>query len=99
VTSYPICAQITLSVVFTTPAGVAVDPSEITLQIRSPARQTYTYKYSLAELTKDSVGHYSYVLTLDQASRWVYRFTGSGGYRGTTGDVPVNVDASQFSAV
>lgn len=95
---YPLGQQVTIEAVVTL-AGVDYDPDDLTLQQRSPIGTNRTYKYSSTQLTKSSVGHYSRTLILDKAGRWEYRFTATGGVRGTSGDVVINVDPSNFSMV
>lgn len=95
---YPLGQQVTIEAVVTS-AGADYDPTDLVMQIRAPDGTTRTYKQSLAQFTKTSTGHYFRVQTLDKAGRWEYRFTATGTIRGTSGDVVINVDPSNFSMI
>jgi len=75
------------------------DPTEVTLQVKAPSGDVATYTYTDEQITRDSEGHFSISLALKKAGRWLYRFTATGTYRGTTGDVLINVDPSEFASV
>jgi hypothetical protein len=95
--SYPIGTEIDIPVTFTDAlTGAAVDPTDVTLQIKNPDGNVDTWKYSLAELTKLSTGNYSRPQLLDKPGKWWYRYTATGAYKGATGDVCIEVDGSQF---
>jgi hypothetical protein len=55
-----------------------VDPSTVVLAHHQPGGVTATYTYAAAELTKESVGVYSRLLTLTTAGKHVARFTTTG---------------------
>ena len=96
--NYPIGSQIDITGAFTTVAGVAVDPTEVTLQLLLPGAATpveYTYP---GTVTRTSTGNYSYRIDLTTAGTWNYRYVGTGAYVGTTGDVSFTVDPSEFPA-
>jgi hypothetical protein len=61
-----------------TVAGVATDPTTVTLKVKSPAGTTTTYTYALGEVTKDSVGNYSKVITPTISGAWFYWWAGTG---------------------
>jgi hypothetical protein len=80
--------------------GVALtSQSEVTLQVIRPSGTEVRYTLGLNQITESSPGVYRRNLVLDRPGRWLYRFTATGSYRGTTGNVVVNVDPSPFSSV
>jgi hypothetical protein len=64
-----------IKVVWTTAAGVAVDPTTITLYLRVPSGSVGTYTYASGSVAKLSTGTYTYNGTVTQAGyhnvRWV----------------------------
>ena len=61
-----------------TVAGVATDPTTVTLKIKDPSGNVATYTYALAEIIKDSVGNYYKDIIIDEAGYWYYRWEGTG---------------------
>ena len=63
---------------FLSPAGALADPTEVTVQVRTPSGSTFAYTYSDDAVTRDSLGNYSRPVTFDEAGMWAYAITGSG---------------------
>jgi hypothetical protein len=98
--SYNLGDEINLAVAFSDPVtGAAVDPTEVTLQVKDPDGNVNAYTYGASEITRVSAGNYSRPQLLDKPGKWWYRYTATGSYKGTTGDVKVEVDGSQFGNV
>ena len=53
-----------------------MDPTTVTLMVEEPDGTETTYTYALAQVTKDSVGHYSKNITMDAAGQWYCRWEG-----------------------
>lgn len=79
--------------------GILTSQSAVILQIKKPGFGSVTFTLALNQLTETQPGIYRRNLVLDRAGRWLYRWTAKGSYRGTTGDVVINVDPSEFSPV
>jgi hypothetical protein len=58
--------------------GTKTDPTAVTLQVKDPSGNTDLYTYSLAEITKDSTGVFSKIISLDEAGWWIYEWAGTG---------------------
>lgn len=70
-------------------AGIALDPSQLTLTIQSPTGNKQTV--DLSGLNKDDVGQYHYDLTLTEVGKWAYRWAGTGQATGAAeGVIQVN---------
>jgi hypothetical protein len=80
--NYDIGDSITITAAFATAGGVAADPTEVTVKVQDGAGTETTYLYSLAQVTKNSVGNYSLNVTLTVAGRWWYRVAGTGAVIG-----------------
>jgi len=63
---------------FKNAAGALTDPTTVTLEVKKPNGTVTTYTYAAAQIIKDSVGRYSYQLTVDAAGVWSYRWIGTG---------------------
>ena len=61
-----------------TVSGTKTDPTTVTLQVRDPSGNTDLYTYSLAEITRDSAGVFSKIITFDEAGYWTYEWAGTG---------------------
>ena len=59
-------------------AGVATDPTTITLQVRKPDGTITSYTYALSEITRDSAGTYHKDIDIDAEGNWYYRWIGTG---------------------
>lgn len=64
---------VTLTATIRNRAGTLVDPDTVTCKVKNPAGTISTYTP-----TKDSVGVYSYNLTVNASGEWLYRFEGTG---------------------
>jgi len=58
--------------------GAAADPTAIELDVLDPSGTTNAYTYALAQITKDSTGHYHKHVTLDEEGVWKWRWSGTG---------------------
>jgi len=58
--------------------GNLVDPTEVTLQVRTPAGVISSYTYGAAEVTRESLGVFTKGVTLDASGVWYYRYKGTG---------------------
>ena len=62
-----------------TVAGVATDPTTLTLRVKDPTGATTTYTLvSSPALVKDSTGVYHYDLAASIAGTWSYHWEGTG---------------------
>lgn len=61
-----------------TVAGVATDPTTVSLAVTTPAGVTTTYTYAAAEITKTGVGVYTKTIAASASGTWVYVWTGTG---------------------
>lgn len=59
-------------------AGVATDPTLVSLAVTTPGGSTTTYTYAAAEITKSGTGVYSKNITASAAGIWRYTWTGTG---------------------
>lgn len=66
-----------MSVAFTV-AGVATDPTAVSLTVRDPASVSTTYTYAAAQITKDSTGNYHKDVTVTTVGGWTFSFAGTG---------------------
>ena len=71
--TYDIGDQVRLSVAFTNSAGVATDPTTVTITIRKPDQTTST-----PTALTSATGTWYTDVTLDQTGNWYYRFAGTG---------------------
>lgn len=66
-----------LTAVFEDEQGAAVDPLALTLKVKDPSGNVDTYTYS-ASITRDSEGHYSKDIDIDEAGDWFYEWVSTG---------------------
>lgn len=59
-------------------SGDLVDPDTIVYDIISPTQDVTTATYADADITRDSIGVYSYEWTVGQAGVWVWRVETTG---------------------
>lgn len=59
-------------------AGVATDPTTITLDIADPTGATTSYTYAAAQITKTSTGVYTKDIACSIDGTWTYTWTGTG---------------------
>lgn len=79
-----------------TAAGVATDPTTVTLIVRTPSAVETSYTYALAELTKTSAGVFYRDQDCTEAGTWYYRFVGTGAVK-AAGESAFLVRRSQFT--
>lgn len=58
-------------------AGVATDPTTVSLTVTTPARVSTTYTYAAAQITKTSTGLYTKDLACSEDGEWEYIWTGT----------------------
>lgn len=61
-----------------TVAGVATDPTLVSLAVTTPAGTMTTYTYAAAEITKTGTGVYTKTITATAAGTWTYVWVGTG---------------------
>jgi hypothetical protein len=60
-----------------------VDPTVVTFRELDPSNNVVNHVFGVdVNVIQDSTGHYHYVLTLDEAGEWHYRWDCSGTYVG-----------------
>ena len=64
---------------FTNTAGVAADPTNVTLSVEKPDGTTTSYTYAAATVSKEAIGKYYKDLAPDQSGIWFWRWVGTGG--------------------
>lgn len=70
--------RVRFSAGFQTLAGMATDPTTVTLTTLNPAGVQTAYTYAGGDIVKDSVGNYHIDLTLSTAGEWAASWTGTG---------------------
>lgn len=73
--------DVKLEATFTNLAGVATDPTGVTLEVLSPSGVLTTYTYAAAEVTRSATGVFTRTQLLDEEGDWSYRFKGTGTLR------------------
>lgn len=91
--SYQVGDSVRLRANFTNLAGVATDPTAVTVRIRSPLGVVTTPAATNDALT---VGAFYYDLTVTSAGTWFYRFEGTGAVTAADEDT-IQVERSAFS--
>lgn len=87
---------VTLTAPFTTPAGVAVDPTTVTFKTKSPAGTITSYVYLTdAALVKVSVGIYALTITPTVSGAWYVWVIGTGA-AAVTAQVGFEVRKAEF---
>ncbi len=77
--TFDIGDTIRLSAAFTTTAGVADDPTTVTLKVKVPSGTETSYVYLTdLSLVRDSEGNYHRDLLLSTAGTYHYRWVGTG---------------------
>lgn len=76
--TYPTTNSVTVNVEFRNPLTKALyDPSVVQLKYRTPADGTITTRtYSVSGITKDAVGQYHALITVNAIGRWYYTWIG-----------------------
>lgn len=63
----------------TNSAGTAIDPTGLTVMVRTPAGATTTFTYGTdAEVVRSSIGIYYIDVSVTQEGDWAYRFASTG---------------------
>jgi hypothetical protein len=75
--AYDVGDLVRLTVTYTNSAGSAVDPSTVTLAVKSSAGTT-AYTYAAGSITKSSTGVYYKDVMLTVAGQWDYTWTSTG---------------------
>lgn len=95
---YFVGAAVSLSASFTNSDVTPSDPDTVTLNLRSPNCQSFTYVYGTdANVTRQSAGNYAAIVTPNCAGRWFTRWEGTdpdGNVIAIEGSF--NVQASRF---
>lgn len=61
--------------------GVALDPSEVSVEIEDPAGNISTYTFGVdSEVVNDEVGSYSCAVVVNESGWWRYRWVSGGDY-------------------
>jgi hypothetical protein len=70
-------------ITFTDPdTKVVLDPSAVSVVVRTPAGVTTSYVYGVAaEVVKQSVGVYYVLITLSTAGTWKWKWTGTASQK------------------
>lgn len=74
--AYDIGDLVELQCTFRNDAGVATNPSTVSLRVKEPDGTTTTY--AQGTLTNGSAGVWTKNVTPDQSGTWYYRFIGTG---------------------
>jgi hypothetical protein len=94
---YELDTSIQLRGVFLNPlAGVAIDPTIVTLFVMDPNGNTTQYSSSGGQVIRDSVGRYYLVIEPGLPGTWTYKFQGTGLATATSPDTTFEVSASVF---
>jgi hypothetical protein len=77
---YDVGDSVRLSIAIVNSAGVATDPTALSLTVKPATGTAATYTYALAEITKDSTGNYhkDITVTSHDGGTWYYKFTATG---------------------
>jgi hypothetical protein len=63
---------------FRNAAGVATDPTTVTLTVQHPDGTETPYTYALAEVTKTATGTFEKLITVDTEGIWGWEWRGTG---------------------
>jgi hypothetical protein len=63
---------------FTDSAGAAADPTTVSLIVRKPDGTVTTYTLAGAQVVRDSIGKFYYLLAPDQSGDWYFEWHGTG---------------------
>lgn len=80
VRSYNIGDLLRLKATFTSLAGTNVDPSNITLKVKTPAGSVSTYTYP-SNITKESTGVYYYDYSVASSGTFYFNWSATGGHQ------------------
>lgn len=88
----------TLTGTFTNTAGVAADPTTVSVIVEEPDGTTTTYVYGVdAEVTRTGTGVYTYTQIYDSAGQWKIVFQGVGNSADAVDEYPVTIHPSILS--
>lgn len=76
-------------------AGVATDPTTVSLTVTTPAGVATTYTYALGQITKTGTGVYTKDIPCSESGTWVYVWIGTG----TASDVVAGTWTVQTTAL
>ena len=94
---YDIGDGVTLSAAFATKAGVATDPTTVTVRVKNPAGTVTDYVYGTdEEVVRDSDGAFHLDVLVDASGTWYYRCAGTGAVQAAA-EGSFTVRSSQFS--
>lgn len=74
--SYPVGSLVRVSAAFTDASGAAVDPTTVTLQVKTPAGTVTSYVDP--DVVHDGVGLYHYDIDGSTVGNWEYRWSSTG---------------------
>ena len=83
--TYQLDTEIQIFNQFETETGIPMDPTAVTLFVKTPDGVVTTYTGS--QLTQGGVGLYTLDILVDQVGPWIYNWQGTGMVEITTGDV------------
>lgn len=89
--SYIVGDAITLTAEFRDSAGALADPTDVTLEVKTPGRTVATYRYSTAGITKSSTGVYTKNISMTSGGLWKYEWQGTGTVA-VVGNGTINVE-------
>lgn len=87
----PIGTDVRFKVTFRDPTGTLVDPTTVSFRIKPPGMPTVVLVYP-TDITRESLGVFVVVYTLNIANTWRARFEGTGALDAASPDIIVLVD-------
>ena len=76
---YDVGDRVRLLATFKNAAGVATDPTTITVKTKTPAGVVATFVFGIdAQVVKDSTGNYHFDFDLTASGHWYYRWAATG---------------------
>lgn len=66
--------------------GVLTDPTTVKLEVKDPSGNIDTYLYSLAQITRKSIGIYAKTILFDEYKWWTYEWEATGTVQCTEGN-------------
>lgn len=88
--------EVRVSVAFTDPAGIAVDPAAVLFKYEDPSANVATLTYPAdAALVKDSAGNYHADIDCNEVGLWFWEWQGTGANQATD-DGNFSVTESRF---
>ena len=76
---YDVGDLVRITATFTDEDAVAIDPTTVSAQIKSPAGTIFEYDYGIdVELVKDGIGVYHTDVDVDAEGTWYYRMSSTG---------------------